>query len=178
MVVAEILTIILVDRYIPNHIGITSTLITPTHQKKTNQIISKQTNTYILHQHPYTSETYLQYSNYIPILNYNNHTIYLNQHPKCTYVLFIPDFSHNHKPKPMNINHQNEHTCKVVIDTETTGLNQKHDRIVELAAIKVANGRTSRTFHSCFDPFPVKVNASAIAIHGLANEFLSTKPKS
>ncbi len=77
----------------------------------------------------------------------------------------------------MNINHQNEHTCKVVIDTETTGLNTKHDRIVELAAIEVANGRTFRTFHSYFDPFPAKVNASAIAIHGLTNEFLSTKPK-
>ncbi|PIM96116.1 DNA polymerase III subunit epsilon [Candidatus Hodgkinia cicadicola] len=77
----------------------------------------------------------------------------------------------------MNINHQNEHTCKVVIDTETTGLSLKHDRIIELAAIEVVNRRISRIFHSYFDPSPVKVNVSATAIHGLTNEFLSTKPK-
>ncbi|PIM95697.1 DNA polymerase III subunit epsilon [Candidatus Hodgkinia cicadicola] len=67
---------------------------------------------------------------------------------------------------------------EIVIDTETTGLDLKHDRVVELAAIEIKNGkRTSRIFHSYFNPFPVKVNDSAMAIHGLTNEFLSTKPK-
>ncbi|PIM94982.1 DNA polymerase III subunit epsilon [Candidatus Hodgkinia cicadicola] len=68
--------------------------------------------------------------------------------------------------------------CEIVIDTETTGLDPKRDRIIELAAIEIINGKkTSRIFHSYFNPFPIKVNISAIAIHGLTNEFLSTKPK-
>ncbi|PIM94929.1 DNA polymerase III subunit epsilon [Candidatus Hodgkinia cicadicola] len=77
----------------------------------------------------------------------------------------------------MNKNQENKTNYEVVIDTETTGLNQKYDRIVELAAIEVINGRISRIFHSYFDPSPVKVNTSSMAIHGLTNEFLSTKPK-
>ncbi len=67
---------------------------------------------------------------------------------------------------------------EVIIDTETTGLDLKHDRIIELAAIEVINGRrTSRVYHSYFNPYPVKVNESAFSIHGLSNEFLSNKPK-
>ncbi|PIM95213.1 DNA polymerase III subunit epsilon [Candidatus Hodgkinia cicadicola] len=67
---------------------------------------------------------------------------------------------------------------EIIIDTETTGLDPKHDRIVELAVIEIINGkRTSRVFHSYSNPFPIKVNISAMTIHGLTNEFLSTKPK-
>ncbi len=57
-----------------------------------------------------------------------------------------------------------------------SGLN--YDRIVELAAIETVDGRrTSRIFHSCLNPLPIKVGDSAMAIHGLTNEFLSTKTR-
>ncbi len=66
---------------------------------------------------------------------------------------------------------------EIIIDTETTGLDPRQDRIVELAAIELINGKpTSKFFHSYFNPSPVKVKVGAMAIHGLSNEFLSTKP--
>ncbi|MFP3037820.1 MAG: exonuclease domain-containing protein [Candidatus Hodgkinia cicadicola] len=66
---------------------------------------------------------------------------------------------------------------EIILDTETTGLDLKFDRIIELAAIEVVNGkRTSRIYHSYFNPYPIKVSKSAFAIHGISDEFLGDKP--
>ncbi|WGS83376.1 MAG: exonuclease domain-containing protein [Candidatus Hodgkinia cicadicola] len=65
-----------------------------------------------------------------------------------------------------------------MLDTETTGLNTKYDRIVELAIIELKNGKTTnQVYHSHFNPHPNKVSKSAFAIHGLSNEYLSSQPK-
>ena len=40
----------------------------------------------------------------------------------------------------------------VCIDLETTGLNPKKDRIIEIGAVKVRNGRIAKTFQQLIDP--------------------------
>lgn len=67
---------------------------------------------------------------------------------------------------------------QVIFDTETTGLDptQGH-RIIEVGAIEVINRRkTGRTFHRYFKP-DREVEAGALAVHGITNEFLSTQPR-
>jgi DNA polymerase-3 subunit epsilon len=67
---------------------------------------------------------------------------------------------------------------QVIFDTETTGLdpNQGH-RIIEVGAIELINRRkTGRTFHKYFKP-DREVDAGAVAVHGLTNDFLNTQPR-
>ncbi len=67
---------------------------------------------------------------------------------------------------------------EIVLDTETTGLDplQGH-RLVELGCIELLNRiPTGATFHSYLNP-EREVPAEAFAIHGLATEFLSDKPR-
>jgi DNA polymerase III subunit epsilon len=67
---------------------------------------------------------------------------------------------------------------QVVFDTETTGLDpgQGH-RIIEVGAIELVNRRkTGRTFHKYFKP-DREVEAGALAVHNITNEFLSTQPR-
>ncbi|MGC3982537.1 MAG: DNA polymerase III subunit epsilon [Steroidobacteraceae bacterium] len=67
---------------------------------------------------------------------------------------------------------------QVIFDTETTGLEvaQGH-RIIEVGAIEIINRRkTGRTFHKYFKP-DREVDAGAMAVHGITNEFLSTQPR-
>jgi DNA polymerase III subunit epsilon len=67
---------------------------------------------------------------------------------------------------------------QVIFDTETTGLehSQGH-RIIEVGAIEIIGRRkTGRTFHKYFKP-DREVDAGALAVHGITNEFLSTQPR-
>jgi DNA polymerase-3 subunit epsilon len=67
---------------------------------------------------------------------------------------------------------------KIVLDTETTGLDfRTGDRIVEIGCVEL-NGRqlTGQRFHAYINPERV-IDPGAIAIHGLTNEFLADKPK-
>jgi DNA polymerase-3 subunit epsilon len=67
---------------------------------------------------------------------------------------------------------------QVIFDTETTGLEhaQGH-RIIEVGAIEIIGRRkTGRTFHRYFKP-DREVDAGALAVHGITNEFLSTQPR-
>lgn len=67
---------------------------------------------------------------------------------------------------------------QIIFDTETTGLepSQGH-RIIEIGAIEVINRRkTGRTFHKYCNP-DREVEAGALAVHGITNEFLSTQPR-
>ncbi len=67
---------------------------------------------------------------------------------------------------------------QVIFDTETTGLDPKQGhRIIEVGAIEIINRRkTGRTFHRYFKP-DREVDAGALAVHGISNEFLSTQPR-
>lgn len=67
---------------------------------------------------------------------------------------------------------------KIVLDTETTGLDpaQGH-RIIEVGALEIVNRQaTGRSFHVYLNPGR-EIDAGAIAVHGLTNEFLADKPR-
>jgi len=66
---------------------------------------------------------------------------------------------------------------QIIFDTETTGLDHSQGhRIIELGAIEVINRRkTGRTFHKYCRP-DREVEAGALEVHGITNEFLSTQP--
>ena len=67
---------------------------------------------------------------------------------------------------------------KIVVDTETTGLDPKQGhRIIELAAIELDGRKVSlRRFHRYLNP-EREIDASAVAIHGLTYERLQNEPK-
>jgi DNA polymerase-3 subunit epsilon len=65
----------------------------------------------------------------------------------------------------------------VVLDTETTGLNpQEGHRIIEIGCVEVVNRRlTGKRFHVYINPERI-IDAGAIEVHGITNEFLQDKP--
>lgn len=67
---------------------------------------------------------------------------------------------------------------QIVLDTETTGLDPKlGHRLIEVAGLVVANRRVTQThFHRYLNP-EREVEAGALAVHGLSDEFLADKPK-
>lgn len=67
---------------------------------------------------------------------------------------------------------------QVVLDTETTGLNAKlGDRVIELGCVEILNRRvTERQWHQYFNP-ERKIEAGALAVHGITDESLEDKPK-
>ncbi|NOQ14398.1 MAG: DNA polymerase III subunit epsilon [Methyloprofundus sp.] len=66
---------------------------------------------------------------------------------------------------------------QVVLDTETTGLNPKEGhRIIEIGCVELINRRlTDRQFHMYINP-QRNIDAGAIEVHGITNEFLQDKP--
>ncbi len=67
---------------------------------------------------------------------------------------------------------------QVVLDTETTGLDpaQGH-RIIEIGCVEILNRRvTDHTFHHYLNP-EREVEAGALQVHGISNEFLADKPR-
>lgn len=66
---------------------------------------------------------------------------------------------------------------KVVLDTETTGLNpDMGHRVIEIGAVELVNRRvTGRTFHIYLNP-DREIDAGAVEVHGLTSEFLADKP--
>lgn len=66
---------------------------------------------------------------------------------------------------------------QVVLDTETTGLDPAEGhRIIEIGCVELVNRRASgRTFHEYINPGR-EVEAGALQVHGISNEFLANKP--
>jgi DNA polymerase-3 subunit epsilon len=67
---------------------------------------------------------------------------------------------------------------RVVLDTETTGLNAKlGDRIIELGCVEILNRRvTGNHFHRYVNP-EREIEEGALKVHGITGEFLQDKPK-
>lgn len=65
----------------------------------------------------------------------------------------------------------------VVLDTETTGLNpQEGHRIIEIGCVELVNRRlTGKRFHVYINPDRI-IDAGAIEVHGISNQFLEDKP--
>lgn len=71
----------------------------------------------------------------------------------------------------------------VVLDTETTGMNQEHGpvylghRVIEIGCVELINRRlTGRHFHHYINPGQT-VDPQAIKVHGITNQHLADKPK-
>src|SRR5690606_16956070 len=65
----------------------------------------------------------------------------------------------------------------IIFDTETTGLESKQDRIIEIGGVELINNFPSgRTLHLYISPGDRKVHPDALAVHGITDEFLKDKP--
>jgi DNA polymerase-3 subunit epsilon len=66
---------------------------------------------------------------------------------------------------------------QVVLDTETTGLDAASGhRVIEIGCVELLNRRYSdRNFHRYINP-ERSVDAGALAVHGIEEEFLATQP--
>lgn len=71
-----------------------------------------------------------------------------------------------------------ENLRQVVLDTETTGLNPREGhKIIEIGCVELVNRRlTNNTFHVYINP-DREIDAGAIEVHGITNEFLQDKPR-
>lgn len=67
---------------------------------------------------------------------------------------------------------------QVILDTETTGLDPGlGHRIIEVGCLEMVNRRlTKRSFHHYLQP-DREIDAGAMAVHGITNEFLRDKPR-
>lgn len=67
---------------------------------------------------------------------------------------------------------------QIVLDTETTGINPKEGhRIIEIGCVEMINRRfTHNRFHVYLNP-DREIDAGAIEVHGITNEFLRDKPR-
>jgi DNA polymerase-3 subunit epsilon len=66
---------------------------------------------------------------------------------------------------------------EIIFDTETTGLDNRQDRVIEIGGIELNDHfPTGRTFHVYINPADRKVHPDALAVHGITDEFLKDKP--
>jgi DNA polymerase-3 subunit epsilon len=67
---------------------------------------------------------------------------------------------------------------QIVLDTETTGLETEQDhRIIEIGCVEMVDRRlTGNNFHIYLQPDRM-IDAGAIDVHGITNEFLEDKPR-
>lgn len=66
---------------------------------------------------------------------------------------------------------------EIVFDTETTGLDAREDRIIEIGGVELLNGfPTGRTFHHYIHPGSREIHPEAQAIHGISIADLTGKP--
>lgn len=69
-------------------------------------------------------------------------------------------------------------TRQIILDTETTGINPKDGhRIIEIGCVEMIDRRlTGNNFHEYLQP-DREIEAEAIEVHGITNEFLADKPR-
>jgi DNA polymerase-3 subunit epsilon len=66
---------------------------------------------------------------------------------------------------------------EIVFDTETTGLDSRLDRVIEIGGIELVNRfPTGRVFHHYIEPQGRQVHPDAAAVHGITNADLAGKP--
>jgi DNA polymerase-3 subunit epsilon len=66
---------------------------------------------------------------------------------------------------------------EIIFDTETTGLDNRADRIIEIGGIELENlFPTGRTLHLYINPDGREIHPDAQAVHGITKEQLADKP--
>lgn len=63
-----------------------------------------------------------------------------------------------------------------MIDTETTGLNPKTDRIISFGHVRLVDGKIAEKIEWFFNPGSVEIHPDAMRVHGITPEFLADKP--
>jgi DNA polymerase-3 subunit epsilon len=63
-----------------------------------------------------------------------------------------------------------------VIDTETTGLNTRTDRIISFGHVRLVDGKIGEKIEWFFNPGDVEIHPDALRVHGITREFLADKP--
>ena len=66
---------------------------------------------------------------------------------------------------------------QIALDTETTGIETSEGhRIIEIGCVELIDRKlTGNTFHVYLNP-QREIDADAVRVHGLTNEFLNDKP--
>lgn len=66
---------------------------------------------------------------------------------------------------------------EIIFDTETTGLDSREDRVIEIGGVELVNRfPTGRTFHVYINPQGRAVHPDALAVHGISDAQLADKP--
>lgn len=66
---------------------------------------------------------------------------------------------------------------EIIFDTETTGLSNKDDRIIEFGGVELENKFPTGNFlHVYINPEGKQVHPDALEVHGITDEFLLDKP--
>jgi DNA polymerase-3 subunit epsilon len=66
---------------------------------------------------------------------------------------------------------------EIIFDTETTGLDAREDRVIEIGGVELVNRfPTGRSFHVFINPQGRDVHPEAQAVHGISNADLADKP--
>lgn len=66
---------------------------------------------------------------------------------------------------------------EIVLDVETTGLDPRKDRIIEIACVELKNFMpTGSVYQQYVNPGRVRVHKTALAIHGITDRFLRDYP--
>ncbi|MGB3417585.1 MAG: DNA polymerase III subunit epsilon [Mesorhizobium sp.] len=66
---------------------------------------------------------------------------------------------------------------EIIFDTETTGLDSREDRVIELGGIEMINRfPTGRSFHKYINPQGRAIHPDAQAVHGISAADLADKP--
>ncbi len=67
---------------------------------------------------------------------------------------------------------------EIIFDTETTGLDSRVERVIEIGAVEMVNRfPTGRTFHVYINPDGRDIHPDAQAVHGISMADLADKPK-
>lgn len=64
----------------------------------------------------------------------------------------------------------------IFLDTETTGLYAKTDRVISIGLVWIAGGRIIKREEHFFNPGDVEINPEAMKVHGITPEYLADKP--
>ncbi|NKN34572.1 DNA polymerase III subunit epsilon [Marichromatium bheemlicum] len=69
-------------------------------------------------------------------------------------------------------------TRQIVLDTETTGLDpQAGHRIIEIGCVELIDRRLTRNNFHCYIQPDREIDAGAVEVHGITNDFLADKPR-
>jgi len=63
-----------------------------------------------------------------------------------------------------------------VIDTETTGLDPRTDRIISFGHVRLQDGKIGESIEWFFNPGDAEIHPEALKVHGITREFLADKP--